>query len=180
MVTHTHTDREQYPQHRHTHNKNNSPNPQTSEGGGKKINRSHTHTHTPTENNTPDTDTHTPNNKNNTPNPQTSEGGGDHDILTPIGHPLPPTHKLLCYPYPYLHRAPPPPTHSAADIGLTRDIRFYRGFCARINPILRKHLLCLGTPLPPLISHTSAQCCVSPDPPLLQYIPYNIGNGNIV
>jgi len=56
----------------------------------------------------------------------------------------------------------------------------FRGSPARINRILCKRLLRLDTPLSPCITHTSAHIVFPPDPPLLQYIPYNIGNGNIV
>ena len=42
-------------------------------------------------------------------------------------------------------------------------------------------IFCANTTLPPPVSPTRLRnMLVSPDPPLLQYIPYNIGNGNIV
>ena len=85
----------------------------------------------------------------------------------------------------------PPPTHpmgalvrvapegQAVDWPL-QDIRLARGLHTKINTIVRKHLL-VCAPHPPTSSPTLLRNTVSPpDHPVLQYTPYNIGNGNIV
>ena len=46
----------------------------------------------------------------------------------------------------------------------SQDIRLVRGLCTRINLIIRKHPLRLGTPLAPSIAHATAQYSVSPCP----------------
>jgi len=61
-----------------------------------------------------------------------------------------------------------------------QGIRFVQRLCTRSNTIIRKHPPCLGTPPHPFTAYTIAQYSVSPDRPILQYLPYNIGNGNIV
>jgi len=65
-------------------------------------------------------------------------------------------------------------------VGLCKIFVWFEGHCTRINTIIRKHPSCLGTPLPPCIAHTIVQYSVSPDQLVLQELPYNIGNGNIV
>jgi len=95
-----------------------------------------------------------------------------------------------------LHRGPTQNTHRqlppirSSSVALTctalwpiQDIVSFLGFCPRINTILYAPTPCLGTPSPLVIAYTIAQCNVPPRPPvitLLQYIPYYIGNGNIV
>ena len=54
-------------------------------------------------------------------------------------------------------RRPPPPWPLP-------DICLVIGFCTRVNIIIRKHPLCLGTPLTPFIAHTIAQYSVFPRP----------------
>jgi len=61
-----------------------------------------------------------------------------------------------------------------------QDIVLCMGFFARINTILCAPTLCLGIPPHPVIARTIAQYNVPPGPPLLQYIPHNIGNCNLV
>jgi len=61
-----------------------------------------------------------------------------------------------------------------------QDIRLVRGLCTRVSTITRKHPHCSGTLPPPFLAHTITQYSGSPDPPLLQYVPHNIDNGNIL
>jgi len=51
-----------------------------------------------------------------------------------------------------------------ATHGPLQDIRLVRGLCTRINTIICKHPLRLGTPLAPFIAHAIAQYSVSPRP----------------
>jgi len=53
------------------------------------------------------------------------------------------------------------------------------GLCPRISTIMSKYPPCVDTP-PPCIADTIARNIVFfPDQPVLQCMPYNIGNGNI-
>jgi len=61
-----------------------------------------------------------------------------------------------------------------------REIRSVLGRCPIMNTIIRKHTLRMGTPLAPFTAHAITHYSVSPRHPLLQYMLYNIGNGNIV
>jgi len=45
-----------------------------------------------------------------------------------------------------------------------QDIRLARGVCTRINTMIRKHPLCLGTPPHPFIAYTIARYSVSSRP----------------
>jgi len=45
-----------------------------------------------------------------------------------------------------------------------QEIRLARGLCIRINTMICKHPLCLGTPLHPVIAYTIAQYSVPPRP----------------
>jgi len=45
-----------------------------------------------------------------------------------------------------------------------QDIRLVRGLCTRINPIIRKHPLHVGTPLAPVSAHAIPQYSVYPRP----------------
>jgi len=56
-----------------------------------------------------------------------------------------------------------------------------RVFCTRINTIICKQPLCVGTPLP--APHRPHYCAIFYIPPISlfsQYMPYDIGNGNIL
>jgi len=53
-----------------------------------------------------------------------------------------------------------------------QDIVLFLGFCARISTIIDAPTLCLAPPLIPVIADTIAQ--------YNEYVPHNIGNGNIV
>jgi len=64
-----------------------------------------------------------------------------------------------------------------------QDIRLVRGLCPRISTIMRyyEQLLLLFAPPPPPASPTRLRNIVfPPDHPVLQYMTYNIGNGNIM
>ena len=64
---------------------------------------------------------------------------------------------------PYTH-IPLPPQQVSWPI---QDIVLFLGLRARINTILCAPTLCLGTPNPPVIAHTTAQYNVSPRQPVI-------------
>jgi len=61
-----------------------------------------------------------------------------------------------------------------------QDIVLRRGFCTRISTIICKQPLGLGTSLPAPLPTLLRNVVYSPDPPLLQYMLYHIGNDNIL
>jgi len=61
----------------------------------------------------------------------------------------------------------------------SQDIRLVRGLCTRLNTCIRKHppLVCPPPRSSPTLSRNKV---FPPDHPVLQYMRYNIGNGNIL
>jgi len=69
---------------------------------------------------------------------------------------------------------------SALALGLYKIFVWFEAFVQKSILLFVNTPSCLGTPPPPCIAHTIVQYGVSPDHLVLQELPYNIGNGNIV